>query len=75
MIKGLPTLAAKYNIYVPIAIMVLLLLLSWYFVKIKHAELSTIFACIIVVANPYLSNLAYRKGLNNSKAIFLGKPH
>ena len=32
-------------------------------------------ACLIVVAKPSLSNLAYKKGLNNSKAIFLGKPH
>ena len=55
MIKGLPTLAAKYNIYVPIAIMVLLLLLSWYFVKIKHTELSTIFACIMLVFVGYTS--------------------
>ena len=32
-------------------------------------------ACLIVVANPNLSNLAYKKGLNNSNAIFFGKPH
>ena len=33
------------------------------------------FACLIVVARPNLSNLAYKKGLNNSRAIFLGRPH
>ena len=33
------------------------------------------FACLIVEANPNLFNLAYKNGLNNSKAIFLGKPH
>ena len=33
------------------------------------------FACLIVVARPNLSNLAYKKGLNNSSAIFFGKPH
>ena len=37
---------------------------------------STIFfACLIVVAKPSLSNLAYKKGLNNSTAIFFGSPH
>ena len=36
---------------------------------------TNLFACLIVVAKPNLSNLAYRKGLNNSKAIFLGSPH
>ena len=33
-------------------------------------SLSTnLFACLIVVAKPNLSNLAYKNGLNNSKAI------
>ena len=32
-------------------------------------------ACLIVDANPSLFNLAYKNGLNNSKAIFFGKPH
>ena len=36
---------------------------------------TNLLACLIVVANPSLSNLAYKKGLNNSKAIFLGNPH
>ena len=37
---------------------------------------STIFfACLIVVARPSLSNLAYKKGLKSSKAIFFGNPH
>ena len=55
MIKGLPTLAAKYNIYVPISIMLLLLLLTVYFIKIKHTELSTIFACMMLVFIGYTS--------------------
>ena len=39
-------------------------------------SLSTSFlACFIVDANPSLFNLAYKNGLNYSKAIFLGKPH
>ena len=29
----------------------------------------------VVVANPSLSKRAYKKGLNNSKAIFFGNPH
>ena len=29
----------------------------------------------MVDANPNLFSLAYKKGLNNSKAIFFGKPH
>ena len=33
------------------------------------------FACLIVVAKPNLSNRAYKKGLNNSNAIFFGRPH
>ena len=33
------------------------------------------FACLIVEARPNLFNLAYKKGLNNSNAIFFGKPH
>ena len=33
------------------------------------------FAFLFVVANPNLFNLAYKNGLNNSKAIFFGKPH
>ena len=33
------------------------------------------FACLIVDASPNLFNLAYRNGLNSSKAIFFGKPH
>ena len=36
---------------------------------------TNLFACLIVVAKPSLSNLAYKKGLNNSTAIFLGSPH
>ena len=32
-------------------------------------------ACLIVDARPSLFNLAYKKGLNNSNAIFFGKPH
>ena len=32
-------------------------------------------ACLIVEANPNLFNLAYKNGLNNSRAIFLGNPH
>ena len=32
-------------------------------------------ACLIVDAKPSLFNLAYRNGLNNSSAIFLGNPH
>ena len=32
-------------------------------------------ACFIVVDKPILSNLAYKNGLNNSSAIFFGKPH
>ena len=32
-------------------------------------------ACLIVEAKPSLFSLAYKKGLNNSKAIFFGKPH
>ena len=32
-------------------------------------------ACLIVDANPSLFNLAYKNGLNNSRAIFLGNPH
>ena len=33
------------------------------------------FACLIVEASPNLFSLAYKNGLNNSNAIFLGKPH
>ena len=33
------------------------------------------FACLIVEANPSLFNLAYKNGLNNSRAIFFGRPH
>ena len=37
---------------------------------------STIFfACFIVEASPNLLSLAYKNGLNNSKAIFFGSPH
>ena len=36
---------------------------------------TNLFACLIVVAKPSLSNLAYKNGLNNSRAIFFGKPH
>ena len=36
---------------------------------------TSLFACLIVVAKPNLSNLAYKKGLNNSRAIFFGNPH
>ena len=36
---------------------------------------TNLFACFIVVANPSLSNLAYKNGLNSSKAIFFGRPH
>ena len=32
-------------------------------------------ACLIVEAKPSLFNLAYKNGLNNSKAIFFGNPH
>ena len=32
-------------------------------------------ACLIVDAKPNLFNLAYKNGLNNSKAIFFGNPH
>ena len=33
------------------------------------------FACLMVDASPSLFSLAYRNGLNNSNAIFFGKPH
>ena len=33
------------------------------------------FACLIVEASPSLFNLAYKNGLNNSNAIFFGRPH
>ena len=36
---------------------------------------TSFFACLIVEASPNLFNLAYKNGLNNSKAIFFGKPH
>ena len=36
---------------------------------------TSLFACLIVVAKPSLSNLAYRNGLKSSSAIFFGKPH
>ena len=32
-------------------------------------------ACLIVEAKPSLFNLAYKNGLNSSKAIFFGNPH
>ena len=36
---------------------------------------TNLLACLMVVAKPNLSSLAYKNGLNNSKAIFFGKPH
>ena len=36
---------------------------------------TSFFACFIVDAKPNLFNLAYKKGLNNSSAIFFGRPH
>ena len=36
---------------------------------------SSIDGTFIVEANPNLFNLAYKNGLNNSNAIFFGKPH
>ena len=33
------------------------------------------FACLMVDAKPNLFNLAYKNGLNNSRAIFFGRPH
>ena len=36
---------------------------------------TSFFACLIVETRPNLFNLAYKNGLNNSSAIFFGKPH
>ena len=55
MIKGLPTLAANYNLYVPIILVLLILSLTIYSIITKNKPLSTVFACIMLVFIGYTS--------------------
>ena len=55
MIKGLPILAHKYNIYVPILLMFSILFVSIYFIKNKYIELSIVFASMMLIFIGYTS--------------------
>ena len=55
MIKGLPTLAANYNLYIPIILVLIIFSIAIYSIIIKNKEYSTVFACIMLVFIGYTS--------------------
>lgn len=55
MIKGLPTLSAKFGVMVPILIVLVAIGIMVYYIKKKNAQLATIFTCISLVFVGYTS--------------------